>query len=86
MPMPPPHSAYLVPKNWLWLRVPISYVMLIRIVRYINNYRAWPVTILYADSGVSVAYTAQNLVLSVPTIPWFLLVRYLVVYAALGSC
>ena len=56
-------------KNWCWQRVPISYIMLIRIVGYINNHRAWPVTILCADSGVAVDYAAQNLVLSVPTIP-----------------
>ena len=69
MPMPPPYAADLVPKNRLWQRVPISNVMLIRIIRYINNHRAWPVTIPCVDSGVAVAYTAQNLMLSVPTIP-----------------
>ena len=60
--------------------------MLIRIVRYINNYRAWPETIPCMDSEVAVAYTAKNIVLSVPTIPWLLLVRHIVVYAAVGSC
>ena len=67
--MLPPYAANLMPKNRPWQRVPISYVMLIRIVRYINNHRAWPVTIPCADLGVAVAYTAQNLMLSVPTIP-----------------
>ena len=59
--------------------------MLIRIVRYINNHTAWPVTIPCTDLGVAVANIAQNLVLSVPTISWLLLVRYIVVYAAVGS-
>ena len=45
-----------------------------------------PVTILCADLGVAVAYTVQNLVLSVPTIPWLLLVGHVGVYAAVGSC
>ena len=58
--------------------------MLIRFVRYVNNHRAWKVTILLADTGAAVGYTAQNLVLSVPTIPWFLLVRYVVIYVAVG--
>ena len=64
----------------------MSYIMLIKIVRYINNHRAWLVTISCIDLGVAVAYTAQNLVLSVPTIPQFLLVRHVVVYAAVGLC
>ena len=59
--------------------------MPIRFVRYINNYRAKLGTILCVDLRVSVGYMAQNLVLSVPTIPWLLLVRHIVVYAAVGS-
>ena len=59
--------------------------MLIRLVRYINKHRAWPVTIPSMDSGVAVGYTPQNLVLSVPILPWLLLVRHVVVYVAVGS-
>ena len=59
--------------------------MLIRFVRYIDNYRAWLVTILCIDLGVAVGYIAQNLMLAVPTKPWLLLIRYVVVYTAMGS-
>ena len=59
--------------------------MLIRFVRYINNHRAWLLIIMCADLGVAVGYTAQNLVLLVPIIPWLLLVRHVVVYAAVES-
>ena len=59
--------------------------MPIRFVRYINNYRAWLVTIPCTNLGVAVGYNAQNHVLSVLTIPWLLLVRHVVVYAEVGS-